>query len=350
MVHSIPYNIIKMKNYRFVILLSTWTKLFFKSNLSMYLLFLLIIIFSCKEGSKKEMVSAVTSKNNIIQKTQALILTQDFDFDPTDKNKVTGDYIPQSKITIPQNLATQSKWIMFEGPVLENEIIAYRYYADSRHRFDIFGKTVTDLVMDTVSWKYHKIMNWGSDVLKVGNSLGLGSPAIWFQDSLYTLSKSDRKIIEILDNNDQKSSIRTHFLGLEIGNEKFDLIQDWSIQSGVAWSEIHLKVVNGTLPEGMYFATGIVKHLPTIKTGETLDYFYAMNWGKQSFHKENMGMAVLAKKEYQPEAIKDDLSHAYIFRKANHEVYYRFMAAWEKDNSKVMDATGFGVLVEKSGI
>ena len=316
------------------------------------LILLLIFCFSCEtsppkvDNSKDKNGNAVSDET---KKTQALLLTQPFDFDPTDKNKVTGDYVAQTKIIIPQNLATQSKWIMFEGPVLENDKIAYRYYADSRHRFDIYGKTVPDLVMDTVSWKYHDIMNWGSDVLKVGNSLGLGSPAIYYQDTLLTLSNCDKKTIEVIGNNTNTSLIRTTFKGLEIGKEKFDLVQDWSIEAGKPWSEIHLTVQDGELPKGMYFATGIVKHLPEIIQGETSDYFYAMNWGKQSFHKENMGMAILAEKKYQPEHIVDELSHAYIFKNAKREVKYRFLAAWERDMNRVKDEIGFKNLVESSG-
>ncbi len=284
----------------------------------------------------------------LAKQTQALLLTQDFAYDSTDKDKVTGDYIAQSEIIVPTNLATQSKWIMFEGPVLENDLIAYRYYADSRHRFDIYGKSVSDLVMDTVSWQYHDIMDWGSDVLKVGNSLGLASPAIWYQDSLYTLSDCAKKTIEIVENGDQRSLIRTTFSQLKIGDETFDLIQDWSIEAGQVWSEIHLQVINGSLPEGMSFATGIVKHLPVITTGTAGDYFYAMNWGKQSFHEENMGMAIMAKQAAQPVVVADELSHAYAFQNAKQEVRYRFMAAWERDNNGVRDEASFKNLVEQA--
>ena len=321
-------------------------------TLSLILLLISVFCFSCKTSPSKvdsSMDKNGTATSDKKKTTQALILTQPFDFDPADKNKVTGDYIAQTKITIPQNLATQSKWIMFEGPVLENDLVAYRYYADSRHRFDIYGKTVSDMVMDTVSWKYHDIMDWGSDILKVGNSLGLGSPAIWCQDTLYTLSNCEEKTIEIIDENKNKSTIRTTFRKLNIEGKTFDLIQDWSIEAGQPWSEIHLTVQDGELPKGMYFATGIVKHLPEILEGETSDYFYAMNWGKQSFHKEMMGMAVLAEKKYQPEHIVDELSHAYAFKNGNQEVRYRFLSAWERDNNNVKDANSFKQLVENSG-
>ena len=99
----------------------------------------------------------------------------------------------------------------------------------------------------------------------------------------------------------------------------------------------------------MYFATGIVKHLPEIIQGETADYFYAMNWGKQSFHKENMGMAILSVKKNQPEHITDELSHAYAFKNASEELRYRFLSVWERDNNKVKNAHEFTRLVEKAG-
>lgn len=318
------------------------------SILAPYLLIILCYC-SCKNSTTATKKMSIKKESiSDVKKTQALLLTQAFDFDSSDINKVTGDYVPQTQMTVPENLAAQNKWIMFEGPVLENDLVAYRYYADSRHRFDVYGKTVPDLVMDTVSWNYHEIMDWGSDILKVGNSLGLGSPAIWYKNKIHTLSECDEKKLEIINNDDNISKVRTTFIGLEIGEQKFDLIQDWSIEAGQAWSEIHLQLVNAELPEGMYFATGIVKHLPEIIQGEIDGYFYAMNWGRQSFHKENMGMAVLADKRYQAKKIEEELSHAYAFYNAKKEVKYRFLSAWERDLNQVKDATTFKSLVEQS--
>lgn len=318
------------------------------SILAPYLLIILCYC-SCKNSTTATKKMSIKKESiSDVKKTQALLLTQAFDFDSSDINKVTGDYVPQTVMTVPENLAAQNKWIMFEGPVLENDLVAYRYYADSRHRFDVYGKTVPDLVMDTVSWNYHEIMDWGSDILKVGNSLGLGSPAIWYKNKIHTLSECDEKKLEIINNDDNISKVRTTFIGLEIGEQKFDLIQDWSIEAGQAWSEIHLQLVNAELPEGMYFATGIVKHLPEIIQGEIDGYFYAMNWGRQSFHKENMGMAVLADKRYQAKKIEAELSHAYAFYNAKKEVKYRFLSAWERDLNQVKDATTFKSLVEQS--
>lgn len=306
-------------------------------------------IIACQNQStpvtEKEVATAIEPTK---KQTQALILTQPFDYDPSDKNKVTGDYIAQNKLVIPNNLATQSKWIMFEGPVLENDLVAYRYYADSRHRFDIYSKSVTDLVMDTVSWNYHNIMDWGSDVLKVGNSLGIGSPAIYYQDSLHTLFNVGKKELMVVKNGDKRSILRTTFTDLAIGGQKFDLEQDWTIEAGNYYTTIYLKVTKGQLPEGASFATGIVKHLDTVKTGQTDKNFYAYTWGKQSFHKDNLGMAIFADIAFQPTAIADKLSHVYVFKNAANEVKYSFLSAWEKGNSSIQEEGAFERLVAEA--
>lgn len=311
---------------------------------------LIIGVFGCGTDSATKNVteSQIPAPKQSAKKTQALLLTQQFDFDPADKNKVTGKYISAEKLVIPNNLAPQSKWIMFEGPVLENDVIAYRYYADSRHRFDIYAKSVTDLVMDTVGWNYHIITNWGSDVLKVGNSLGIGSPVIWYQDTLHTLSKSAKKELVIIENGDNQSIIRTTFTDLEIKGHKMDVVQDWSIAAGQPYTTINLKITKGQLPEGAYFATGIVKHIDRDQIGKNGHKFFAYTWGKQSFHKDYMGMAIFADKSLNPEKIEDELTHAYIFKNAPKDaVEYGFLAAWEQGNSMVKSEEDFTKLIKK---
>jgi hypothetical protein len=302
-------------------------------------------MFSCNKVEQKENINTEVSN----KKTQALILTQEFEYDSSQKDKITGDYKKQKNVIVPQDLSPQNKWFKFEGPVLENDIVAYRYYADSRHRFDIFGKVVPDLVMDTVSWNYHDIMDWGSDIMKVGNSLGIGSPAIYYNDSLYTLSFCDRKEIQIVENSAESSVIRTIFTGLKIEDHSFDLIQDWSLNKGEAWSEVTLTVKGLGLPKGMHFASGFAKHLPEVIQGESNGIFYAMNIGNQSFHKENLGLAILVNQKYGPEKIEDNLNHAYFFNETDNKVSYRFLSVWERSKNMVDNLEEFKQLVEKAG-
>ncbi|MEO0581608.1 MAG: DUF4861 family protein [Bacteroidota bacterium] len=78
------------------------------------------------------------------------------------------------------NKETQAKY-QFEGIGWENDKVAFRNYLDLRNGMDIFGKTTSNMILDSVGRKgdasYHELQEWGMDILKVGSSLGAGSLA-----------------------------------------------------------------------------------------------------------------------------------------------------------------------------
>ncbi|WP_235295860.1 DUF4861 family protein [Portibacter marinus] len=261
-------------------------------------------------------------------KAQVVMKIQPVEYNDTEKTKISGPYRDMKKVSVPKTLTGQNKWFMFEGPVLENDKVAYRYYADYRHRFDIYGKQVNDLVMDTVSWDYHNLMNWGSDILKVGNSLGMGSPGIYYNDSVYTLSDWNSKEIEVIESGGDVAQVRTIFNDLKIGGKTFTVIQDWRLKTGDFWSEIEMSVKDGQLPEDMKWVTGVVKHLPHATSGNMDDHTYLYTYGEQSFHHQDLGMAVMASNEEGPVIIEDELSHLMLFENAGKKLNYRFMASW----------------------
>ena len=59
-------------------------------------------------------------------------------------------------------------------------------------------------------------------------------------------------------------------------------------------------------------------------------------------------MAILAEQAYQPQAMADEWSHAYIFTNAPQKVSYRFLAAWTRGKNAVNAAAEFQKLVEAS--
>ena len=302
------------------------------------------LFFACGQEKKAKSQSAPAPTP---PKAQVVLKTQTTPFVLEEKAEIKSAYAKQDKLTVPDDLAPQNKWVMFEGPVLENELIAYRFYLDSRHRSDIYGKKTNDLVMDTVGWDYHDIMDWGSDILKVGSSLGIGAPAILYQDSLYTLSDYREKTIEVVKGSGQMASVRYQFKDLTIGEEQRDITQIWSIETGRPHAKVQLIVEGGELPKGARFATGIVKHLPTAEHGNTANTFYLFNWGKQSYHEQNMGMGIIANKDYSPIIVDHPLSHILAFDNAAQKVEYEFAAAWENDVMAIKDEAEFKALLLK---
>ena len=273
--------------------------------------------------------------------TQVVLKIQDGPFLLEEKSKIKEEYTSPESLTVPKDLAPQNKWVMFEGPVLENELIAYRFYMDSRHRSDIYGKKTNDLVMDTVGWNYHDIMDWGTDVLKVGESLGIGAPAIWYQDSLYTLSNCREKTAKVIKAAGVEAQVEFIFEDLQFGSETQTIVQNWSITSGRPHAKVQLSIENGTLPEGAYFATGLVKHLEAAESGQQDQQFYLLSWGKQSYHEQNLGLGIVASSTYAPQIKEHPLNHLVIFEQSQSGVEYEFAAAWEADRMEINDAATF---------
>ncbi|NQU86615.1 MAG: DUF4861 family protein [Mariniphaga sp.] len=88
-----------------------------------------------------------------------------------------------TEFEVPEQHTDHSFDIRYEGPGWESDKIGYRFYLDWRNAVDIFGKKVDTMVLQNVGLdgfdSYHEMSDWGVDVLKVGNSLGLGSIGHW---------------------------------------------------------------------------------------------------------------------------------------------------------------------------
>lgn len=279
-------------------------------------------------------------------RAQVVLKTQNTPFTVEGARELKAPYVPQSALPAPSNLTPQNMWAMFEGPVWENGLIAYRFYLDSRNRTDIYGKQVSALVMDTVGWDYHDIQDWGADILKVGESLGIGSPAVWYDGKAHALEKAVAKKVEVVANGPLRNFIRTTFTGLAIDTFHMDLTWELEMHAGHHWTESRLKAET-PLPEGMYFATGIVKHLPDFTAGEEGAVAYGYNWGPQSFHEQLLGMALMIKKNSQPRLQDSELDHLIIMEGNNQQAIYRFLAVWEKGTARIQSEGAFRQLLEK---
>lgn len=295
---------------------------------------MLAVLSACGTGDSSATVEVAQDLRGP-RSTAAVLRVLPGAFRPEARSQDPSDYRRRDSLTIPAALEPQGGYILFEGPVLENDRVAYRYYADERHRFDIFGKRVGDLVMDTVSWRYHDVADWGADILKVGNSLGFASPAILYADSLYTLSNA-RRVGTYLseDASGDTAEVVTTFEGLTIGGASFDVEETWRLPAGTEAMDLSLAVTSGTLPVGARWATGLVKH-PAASTA-TIDVTAAgatllATWGEQSYHDEALGMAIAAPgASPQADAPYAPDTHLLLFPADQSSVHYRAAAYWER--------------------
>ena len=120
-----------------------------------------------------------------------------------------GRFVDVDSAKVPANHIAHDALYRIEGPGWESDLITYRFYLDSRNRNDIFGKKVHELVLQKIGVNdlvsnskesYTKMLDWGMDIFKVGESLGIGSIGIWYDNKVYTVSKTDSVICIIADN------------------------------------------------------------------------------------------------------------------------------------------------------
>ena len=261
---------------------------------------------------------------------QVLLLTQPFAYDNTRKDSVAGAYAAQASLEVPADLAPQNKWVMFEGPVLENDLVAYRFYLDRRHRYDIYGKRVADLVMDTVSWDYHDVMDWGSDILKVGNSLGAGTPALHRDGKLYHLGEADAMRVEVGTDERGCAKVETVFTSLHLDGDKVHYVSETlTLCPGSQDLRVQLRASDGGLPRGFGFCAGIVNHQTDARILNSRDQTALYTWGDQSFHGDKLGMALVSSRVDRVSTSSDSLNHLLLFEPGDHEVSYTMLSGWE---------------------
>jgi hypothetical protein len=237
----------------------------------------------------------------------------------------------------------------YEGPGWESELVGYRFYLDWRNANDIFGKKVNELILaevgvhDTVAKddSYHEMQNWGMDIFKVGNSLGIGSIGMWYENKVNMVSKTDSVFCEIPENGPVRSAVKTHYYGWQIGECKYDLISTLSITAGSRLTKCVLEISDN--PENM--VTGLAKFEGTdfIKYTSNGTWAYIALYGNQTLVnvQDKLGIAVFYQREAFQELLKDELSYVVKLKPNNGKVEYYFCAAWEQEPNGIKNRNEF---------
>lgn len=275
--------------------------------------------------------------------------------------------------TMPQqNLATDfSKhslpMYLTEGPAWENDKVAFRLYFDVRNNKDIYGKTTSKMMMDTVGANpkvsYHELSDWGMDILHVVKSLGAGALAI----SVPQAGKEDT-LIRLGGKNIQKTVYRQIADGPLLA--KFSVMYDWEINSKPVQVKEEISMWGGQFfyeskvtvkgaPAGSELVTGIAKFYKN--TFDTITFDKAsigFSYGKQSENKDNLGLGILVNKQNFVKAdsinrSNTDVNETYIITQKITDtvpLYYRFYIGWERTNKRFMTLRGFKSFMKEEAV
>lgn len=135
-----------------------------------------------------------------------------------------------------QNHTRTREVYQMEGPAWENDMVGFRNYLDQRNGMDIFGKLTGEMVLDSVGistrQSYHEPDVWGMDILKVGTSLGSGSIAYQFNDSLYRVGDSGSGSYRLVFEGPLRSRFNLSYSDWMVDGNPVEVLQQIEIVAG----------------------------------------------------------------------------------------------------------------------
>jgi len=257
---------------------------------------------------------------------------------------VGGQFKNMSYLRVPPQHTDHSFYIRYEGPGWESDKVGYRFYLDWRNAIDIFGKKVPEMVLQNVGQdgfdSYHEMSDWGMDILKVGDALGVGGIGMWVENLAKRVSETDSITCEILASGPIHSQIHTKYFGWQVGGNKYNLASDLSIDAGCRMTQ-HDISISGDPPN---LCTGIVKHedISLIEhSGGDADWGYVATYGKQSLVGDQLGMAIFYKKQDLIQTTEDQNNFVVVLKPMDGQLQYYFFAAWEQEYQGITSESQF---------
>ena len=297
-----------------------------------------IMVRYAKDGVKKREYK---------KRTQA-VLGEKVDYTLVKGEYTKGRFENVKSSKMPADHVAHDALYRIEGPGWESELITYRYYLDARNRNDLFGKKKHELILQKVGVNdlvsnsqesYTKMLDWGMDIFKVGESLGIGSIGMWSNDKVVTVSTTDSVIAAIATNGPIRSDVYTKYYGWLVGKNKYNLFSNLSISAGSRLTHSSL-ILNGNNVE---MCTGLAKHPDTeyFKSENEIGWNYIALYGKQSLSGDNLGISVFYKYSDLIKLTDDKNSYVVVLKPTNGKLDYYFAGAWQAEPDGIKNKEEF---------
>lgn len=245
-------------------------------------------------------------------------------------------------LKVPQQHTDHSYFIRYEGPGWESDKVGYRLYLDWRNAIDVFGKKTSKPILNQVGQdnfdSYHNMQDWGMDILKVGNSLGLGSFGRYDSNQVYHFKNVDSTLVSITNQTDY-SAVNIDYYGWTTADIQTDIAATFSIAPNSRLTKVNLNVSK----EFSGLCTGIVDHQVDYITelNSKKEWGFIATYGKQSLVPDNLGMVVFFKNNEVSNVKKHTDNHLVIFKDNLQSVTYYFAATWEKELNGISSKNEF---------
>lgn len=273
-----------------------------------------------------------------------------------DKKFRGNKFVKSNYYKVPKIHTDHDALFKYEGPGWESEKVGYRFYLDWRNATDIFGKKKNQLILDQVGTtdtvakddSYHNMQEWGMDIFKVGNSLGIGTIGMWADNKVNKVSVTDSITCAIPYTGPIEAKVVTTYYGWKVGEKKYDLVSSLSITAGSRLTKCMLDVSGNA--ENL--VTGLAKSAGTeyIQSANKSGWNYIALYGKQSLAgpEDKLGIVLFYHSSELTEITEDEISHIVKLKPNSGKVTYYFAAAWEQEEGGIKSFEEFKNYIEET--
>jgi hypothetical protein len=187
------------------------------------------------------------------------------------------------------------------------------------------------------------MQDWGMDVFKVGDALGVGGFGYWDGKKVIRVEMFDSLFCEIKKDGNLSSEVYTTYKGWTPTSKEAAPKQDAYSQLTMFAGSRVVKQEVAVEQSVENFCTGLIKDkLAEFFTKKVGNYTYIATWGPQSLNNDNLGIAVVVKNENLKTITEDKLNHVVVLDMGDKTgIYYYFLGAWEKEPNGIKTREAF---------
>ncbi|GAB5456971.1 MAG: hypothetical protein Hens3KO_00010 [Henriciella sp.] len=259
------------------------------------------------------------------------------------------NYQSVSEFEVPDTHEIGDQLIAFEGPGWESDKVGYRLYLDSRNAIDVFGKRIAKPALQRIvkPGQHHELDDWGMDVLKVGESVGVGGLAFWIDGEKQIFGDTDSLRAEVVSNGPQTASVRVTHTGFAPGLMVEKVSALYTIRKG----QRHFEVNVSELPENApMLVTGIGRQDVSVlkfKRPENAAWGYVAGYINESLSGHPLGVATFVPSEQFASFQLDQDEALILLSQSQNQTRYVSTAAWAAEPNGISSAAEFMNYVEE---
>ena len=233
--------------------------------------------------------------------------------------------------------------IRYEGPGWESNKIGYRLYLDWRNAIDIFGKKTEAIILPQVGQdgfdSYHEMSDWGSDILKAGKGIGIGSIDRYLNKQRVHFYEVDSTIAKV-ENKVKSSGVKINYYGWKSASDKIDFTSELTINPDQRYTKHTIQASQAIAG----ICTGIVKQKNTEvlkKVSRSKKWAYLATYGAQTLVPDKLGMAIFYEIKTIESEVDAEFDHLLIFKPTTKPTSFYFLGAWEQEVNGIKSKEDF---------